>query len=222
MFVYYCKKCKQDSASTVCEHCGTPIAVNAKSGRFKWRHIRTPLGDSPTLTGALKVLVMTVVCLLLLMFLGEVIFSPDKRAAVTMFATSGILPSTMIFAFLAVCVICLVLALQGREEMHFVLDNSGAHLQTWIAPSRLKCFARFVPYETYRIAVDPEGVQRMLISETHLLWPDVCRVEIRRRACRIDLYRPAGFRFMSVYPDREELEAIENYIMPRMKHLMHR
>lgn len=222
MFVYYCKKCKRDSAAPVCEYCGTPIAASPQTTRFKWRHIRTPLGDTPTVMGAVKALVTTVVCLLLLMFLGELIFSPDKRAAVTMFTNSGILPTVLIFAFLAIGLICLVLALQGQEEMHFVLDNRGAHVQTWITPGKLKCLARFVPYETYNIAVDPEGNQRMLIGETHLLWTDVCRVEIRRHACRIDLYRPAGFRFMSLYPDRQELEAIENYIKPRMKQLVKR
>ena len=222
MFVYYCKKCKRDSSTQVCEYCGTPLAASPQNTRFKWRHIRTPLGDTPTLLEAVKLLVLTEVSLLLLVFLGELIFSPDKRAAVTMFATSGILPSALIFGFVGIALVCLALALQGREELHFVLDNRGAHVQTWIKPSRIKCFARFVPYETYNIAVDPEGNQRMLIAETHILWSDVCRMEIRRQACRIDLYRPASFRFMSVYPDRQELEAIENYTKSKLQKLVKR
>ena len=52
MYVYYCKKCKADSATPICEHCGTPINVTAQTTRVKWRHIRTPLGDSPTVLGA--------------------------------------------------------------------------------------------------------------------------------------------------------------------------
>lgn len=222
MHVFYCKKCKQDSITPVCEHCGTQISSLQQAERYKWRYIRTPLGDTPTLLGAVKSIALTVITLLLLMFLGELIFSPDKQLALTMFTNSGLLPSVLIFSFLAVAMVCLFLALQGREEMHFVLDARGAHVQTWITPSRLRCLARFIPYETYNIAVDPEGNQRMLVNETHLLWADVCRVEIRRHACRIDLYRPAGFRFMSIYPDRQELEAIENYIKPRLKQLVKR
>lgn len=221
MHVYYCKKCKTDSATPVCQFCGTPIAVN-QNERFKWRSIRTPLGDTPTLWGAFKALIVTVVALLVVLFLGELIVSPDKRAALTMFTNSGILPTVLIFCLAAAGVICLVLGLQGQEELHFVLDARGAHLQTWMTPSRLKCAARFIPYETYNIAVDPEGNERMLIGETHLLWVDVARCEIRRHACRIDLYRPSGFRFMSLYPEREELEAIENYIVPKMKQLAKR
>ncbi|MBQ9197054.1 MAG: hypothetical protein IJ157_07395 [Clostridia bacterium] len=222
MHVFYCKKCKQDSLTPICDHCGAQIASLNQAERYKWRYIRTPLGDTPTLLGAGKALSLTVITLLLLMFLGELIFSPDKRLALTMFTSSGLLPSVLIFSFLAAALICLFLGLQGREEMHFVLDARGAHVQTWIVPSRLKCAARFIPYEVYNIAEDVEGNQRMLVSESHLLWADVCRVEIRRRACRIDLYRPSGFRFMSLYPDRPELEAIENYIMPKMKQLAKR
>ena len=222
MHVFYCKKCKQDSLTPICEHCGAQISSLQQAERYKWRYIRTPLGDTPTLLGALKAISLTVVSLLLLLFLGELIFSPDKRLAVTMFTNTGLLPSMLIFTFVTVALICLFLALQGREELHFVLDARGAHVQTWIVPSRLKCFARFIPYETYNIAVDPEGNERMLVSETHLLWADVCRVEIRRHACRIDLYRPSGFRFMSLYPERQELEAIENYIKPRLKQLVKR
>ncbi len=222
MHVYYCKKCKQDSVSPVCEHCGAQITALPQNERYKWCHIRTPLGDTPTLMGAVKALAMTVVSLLLLMFLGELIFAPDKRAAMTLFTNTGLLPTVLIFCFLAIVLICLFLALQGREEQHFVVNGRGAHVQTWITPSRLKCFARFIPYETYNIAVDSAGTQRMLIGESHLLWADVCRVEIRRHACRIDLYRPAGFRFMSLYPDRQEMEEIENYITPKMKQLVKR
>lgn len=219
MFVYYCKKCKADSTTQVCEHCGAPITVSQQTTRVKWRHIRTPLGDTPTLLGAFRALLGSAASLLLLMFLGELIFSPDKRSALTMFSQSGVLALAFILLITLCAVICLVLGLQGREEMHFVLDSKGAHVQTWIIPSRLRCFARFVPYETYNIATDQEGNQRMLVGENHLLWTDVCRCEFRRHACRIDLYRPSGFRFMSLYPEREEMGFIEEYIVPKMKQL---
>ena len=45
---------------------------------------------------------------------------------------------------------------------------------------------------------------------------------MNKRACRIDLYRPAGFRFMTLYPEREELDAIVAYITPKMKQLVRR
>lgn len=219
MYVYFCKKCKTDSSTPVCEHCGAAIPVTPQNTRIKWRHVRTPLGDTPTLLGAFRTLALTTVILLLLMFLGELIFSPDKRNAMTMFAQSGILPMAFVLLVTGCAVICLVLGVQGREELHFVLDVKGAHVQTWIVPSRVRCLARAVPYEVYNIDKDQESGQRMLIGEAHLLWVDVCRCEFRRHACRIDLYRPSGFRFMSLYPQREEMGFIEDYIVPKMKQL---
>ena len=127
-----------------------------------------------------------------------------------------------VFFGLGAVIILLCLGLQGREEMHYVLDKSGAHLQKWIEPGRIRCYARFLPYESYNIAKDNEGNARMLIGESHILWEDVCRYEVNKRACRIDLYRPAGFRFMTLYPEREELDAIVAYITPKMKQLVRR
>ena len=220
MLAYYCKKCKADNASPVCAHCGMPIG--AQNARYMWQHVRTPLGDGPTVMGALKILAVVTVILLVLMFLGELIFSADKQNAVTLFTASGILPWALVLAGAGAGIICLTLLFQGREEMHFVLDMRAAHLQVWIAPTRLKCLARGIAYEPDNAALNAQGEERLKISETHLLWTDVCRCEIRRRACRIDLYRPSGFRFLSLYPDRQELEAIEEFIKPRMKQLVRR
>ena len=217
MLVYYCKKCKANSASPICEHCGAQI--NPQGQRFIWRYVRTPLGDTPTLVGAFKLIALTVTCLVLFLFLGELIFSSDKRSALTMLSASGILPWALILLAFCVTVVLLVLALQGREELHFVLESRGAFVQTWIAPSRLKCLARFIPYERYGISRDAEGNERMLIGQTNLQWQDVCRYEVRRHAGRIDLYRPSGFRFMSIYPEREEMEAVEDYCKRHMKQL---
>lgn len=218
MHVLYCKKCKINSASAVCSQCGARLD-SPQNERYIWHYSRLPLGDAPTLMGAVRALAITVIALLLVMFVGELIFSPDKRAALTMFSTSGLVPSVLIFFFLALGAMALFLGLRGREELYYILDQKGARLQIWIDPSRVKCWARFLAYEPYKAKPDPEGIQRIMIAETQLLWNDVQRVEIRRRASRIDLYRPASFRFMSLYPDPDELDEIENYIIPRMKYL---
>lgn len=220
MLVFYCKKCKADSMTPLCERCGAAIPPQAQ--RFKWSCTRTPLGDTPTVLSALKIPTLVALAVALLLFLGEVIVSPDKQSALRMVTLSGMLPWLLILLAACMGIAILVLGLQGREERHFVVDARGAYVQTWIVPSRLKCLARFVPYDEYNIAEDPQGERRMLVGETHLLWADVARYETRRHACRIDLYRPAGFRFMSLYPAREEMQALEAFITPRMKHLARR
>ena len=58
MHVFYCKKCKKDSLTPICEHCGQPITALSSNERFKWRAIRVPLGDARSIWGALKVLAL--------------------------------------------------------------------------------------------------------------------------------------------------------------------
>ena len=222
MHVFYCKKCKKDSLTPICEHCGQPITALSSNERFKWRAIRVPLGDARSIWGALKVLALAEILLILFCFIGELLVAQDKQMALTMLTGSGMLPWALVFFGLGAVIILLCLGLQGREEMHYVLDKSGAHLQKWIEPGRIRCYARFLPCESYNIAKDNEGNARMLIGESHILWEDVCRYEVNKRACRIDLYRPAGFRFMTLYPEREELDAIVAYITPKMKQLVRR
>lgn len=219
MHAYYCRKCKRDSASPVCEFCGVQISSLNQNERFRWRALRVPLGDTATVVGAIKVLFLTLLVLTLILFSGEMLFSADKSSAVNMLTMGGVLPWMLVFFAAGAGIILLMLGLQGQEELHYVVDGRGAHLQTWIVPSRLKCYARFLPYEEFNIAPGPGGEPRMMIGESHIIWDDVCRFEVRKRAGRIDLYRPSGFRFMSLYPEREEMDALVNFIMPRMKHL---
>ncbi len=220
MHVYYCRKCKRDSASPVCEHCGVQITSLNQNERFRWRTLRVPLGDTQTVLGALKVLFFTLLVLTMVLFIGELLFSQNKASAVNLLTMGGLLPWMLIFLAAGAGLILLVLGLQGQEEMHYVIDYHGAHLQTWIVPGRIKCYARFLPYEEYNIVPGPDGEKRLMISESHLVWEDVCRCEVSRRAGRIDLYRPSGFKFMSIYPEREEMDAVVNYMNARMKHLV--
>ena len=134
-------------------------------------------------------------------------------------SASGVLPWALILFAACAAVILLVLGLRGQEELHFVLDSRGAHLQVWISPTRLKCLTRFIAFDRYSLSQAPDGNLRMLVDERHLLWNDVSRCEIRRHAGRVDLSRPGSFRFMSVSPEPEEMQAIEAYLQQNMKQL---
>ena len=73
MHVFYCKKCKKDSLTPICEHCGQPITALSSNERFKWRAIRVPLGDARSIWGALKVLALAEILLILFCFIGELL-----------------------------------------------------------------------------------------------------------------------------------------------------
>lgn len=220
MRVYYCRKCKTDSAAPICEHCGMQITALQQNERFKWQASRLPLGDATTVLGVLRTLSLILVLLAVILFLGELFFSPDKQTAVSLFVSSGLVPRLLILFALSAAAALLVLGLQGREELHYEVNHRGAHLQVWIAPSRLRCLARCIPYDPYSIVRDREGVQHMKVGETHILWEDVMRYVVRKRAGRIELYHPAGYRFLTLYPEQEEMDALVQYMTPRMKQLV--
>ena len=219
MHVYYCRKCKQDSVSPVCEHCGVQIASLNQNERFRWKAVRVPLGDSATVASLLRTLTIMMLFLMVFFFIGELLFATDKRMAMRLVTMDGALPWLLAMLCIGAGIGLLVLGLQGDEEKHYVLDARGAHLQTWIVPSRLRCIVRCIPYDESYIVPGPDGEDRMMIGETHLVWADVCRYEVKKRAGRIDLYRPSGFRFMSLYPEKAEFDAVAQYISPRLKHL---
>lgn len=218
MRVFYCKKCKIDSTSPICDHCG--MQIPPQSGKFKWQIMRVPILDMQTVFGALKILTLIAVVLTLLLFLGELIVSPDKQVALQLVSANGIVSWLLILLVAMAACVLLVLGLQGKEELHYEVNNRGAHLQVWMEPGYIKCLSRAIVYNQFNIVTDPEGNQHMKVSETHLLWEDVRRYEVRKRACRIDLYRPSGYRFLSLHAEAEDLEALVQYMTPRMKQLV--
>jgi len=222
MHTYYCRKCKRDSMSPVCEYCGTQISALNQNERFRWKMLRMPLGDGATLASALRVLIVALTILFLYLFIGELVSSPDKQRAIFLITMNGELPWLLLMLGVGAGAVLLMLGLQGVEERHFVLDSRGAHLQIWIEPSRRKCFARLMRYDERRIAAGPDGEARMMIGESHIVWSDVCRYEVKKRACRIDLYRPSSFRFMSIYAEKEEFDAVQQYTAQRLKHLQNK
>ena len=120
---------------------GAQITALTQNERYKWCHIRTPLGDTPTLMGAVKALAMTVVSLLLLMFLGELIFAPDKRAAMTYEVAGGMRRLVVNFADFAVRTTVGTMRFQlrpktvGGEIDLLVLRRSGAE---WVRRKTLR------------------------------------------------------------------------------------
>ena len=116
MHVFYCKKCKKDSLTPICEHCGQPITALSSNERFKWRAIRVPLGDARSIWGALKVLALAEILLILFCFIGELLVAQDKQMALTMLTGSGMLPWALVFFGLGAVIICFAWACRDGKK----------------------------------------------------------------------------------------------------------
>ena len=111
----------------------------------------------------------------------------------------------------------LLLALQGRESVQYVLDPKGALKRTWIQPTHLACWARLVRFDRRSVQPNADGVAFLMVHEEYLVWQDAARFVARPRAGRINLYRPYSFVFMTMYASPEEFDGAVEMIAAKIK-----
>jgi hypothetical protein len=216
MYFFYCRKCGTDNETNVCDTCGRTLKNT--SARYMWRVARVPVLDGVAVRSILRALLYAELLLLFGLTAAQYLLKSFTEARDLL--TSGGLLTALLECYLAGALLgILVLALQGREEVRYVLDPKGALLQTWICPSRLRCWTRFLSYDKRVFLTDSTGGPCMLARETHLLWADVRRAEFRARASRIDLFRPSAFLFMSLKIPRAEYGQAADLVASRTKHI---
>ncbi len=213
MLIYYCAKCQQQNMRNVCDSCGK--GLSAATARFIWSDYRLPLSDIFRLGAVLRVTLMALALLIVVMFIMEYILT--GMDAVNFLTNSGILPALVQVYLGAVALALLVMGLQGRENVQYVLDPKGILKRTWITPTRLHCWARGLRYDPLSIQQNAEGLPFMMAHEEYLVWTEAARYSLRPRAGRIKLYRPYAFVFMSLHVPREEYEGAAAMIAAKIK-----
>lgn len=213
MRIYYCGKCQRQNPSSQCEGCGRSLPSTAL--RNLWSDTRPVLLDAFRVYALLRVLLFALMLLLALMMAAEFLLSGER--AVNLLWDGGLLPA-LLKAYAAGAVLGFaVLGLQGRETVQVILDPRGISRRTWIYPSRLKCWARFLRFDPGAVEYNAEGVPFMLAHQEYLAFADVRRVAYRRRAGRIALYRPHSFLFMGLHVPREEYDEAAAMIAAKTK-----
>jgi hypothetical protein len=213
MLIYYCAKCQRQNMRNVCDSCGK--GLSGAAARYIWSDHRLPLADIARMGSVFRIPLIALTLLVVVMFIMEYILSgPDAVAFLT---GSGILPSVVKVFFGAVGLALLILGLQGRENVQYVLDPKGALKRTWITPTRIHCWARGIRYDTGAIQQNADGLPFLMAHEEYLVWQDASRFVLRPRAGRINLYRPYAFLFMSMHIPRESYEGAAAMVTAKVK-----
>lgn len=180
----YCSKCKHESAGDSCDTCGR--RATAAALRDVWTVSALPLADGRIWLSVLGALAAVVALMLALVFGLEALLSGNLKTAQLW---AGPLP-TYIFSVLPLGLMAAFLCLlwQGREMVVFILDKSGAHLQTWHEPSLIKSWARLQSADHARDIPQPDGAVLHLAQERHMLWKDVQNVRYSPNKGVICLY----------------------------------
>ncbi|MHC1787514.1 MAG: hypothetical protein AB9880_10675 [Christensenellales bacterium] len=213
MLIYYCAKCQRQNMRNVCDGCGK--GLSAASARYIWSDYRMPLADAARVGSVFRVTLLALTLLILTMLLIEYILGGNE--ALSFLTNSGILPALVRVFLGAVALGLLVLGLQGRENVQYVMDPKGVLKRTWISPSRLHCWTRGLRHDPRAVQHNADGLPFLMAHEEYLLWADAARCSLRPHAGRIKLYRPYAFVFMSLQIPREEYEGAAAMVMAKVK-----
>ena len=183
----YCKKCGRDvEAGEACPYCGSRLGKT--SAHAAWCVERTPVKDWMYWNSVMRLILPSgLVILLLVLGLNWI---SGGTAAVERMMASQFLP---VLGILIVAVLALVFAallIQGKELSDFVVDSRGIHETRYLPdPTPLKMLARL---KSPAAARKGEGQGTVVkLSERHVAWKNVSRVQLWPEKCMILFYAPA-------------------------------
>ena len=199
MIVSYCKKCNLDSEGTVCSSCGK--RASAAGVRDVWRIIRVPGADANTWRSLASGILLTALILTVSLVLLERFQSSQQDFENHL---GGILSTAAILTALAFVLAGGMLMLQGREEIRYTLDMTGAHLQTWHRASYLRSWARLQSAKMDQAIASRDGSRYVISEERHIRWKDIHEIKYVPSAGAIKLYHVRHLApFILRIPDEE-------------------
>lgn len=216
MVHFFCRRCQRPSPHPTCEACGKPIPVSSVCN--VWEEAVVPVMDPVRIGFVIRVMLFVTALLFVVMLSVELIFNVSGENAISMFLTkSGFLPLLCQVLLLGIAAGLLLLALQGRETTQYLMENKGILKRTWIQPTRLRCWSRFIRYDKNAVRENAEGVPFLMAHEEYLTYQDVARYSISARSGRVKLYRPYAFLFMSMHIPAADFDPAAAMLAAKMK-----
>ena len=186
----FCKKCGREVApGEVCPICGTRLGKNA--AHAAWCVECRPVADWMSWNAVMRLLLPATLAVLLLALLLEGL--SGGASAVEKLLLSGFPVVLLILLGTVLAVVFAALALQGRELADYVVDNRGIHEIRYLPdPTPVKLLARLKsPARMKEAAGQDASVPVLRLSEKHLAWKDVARVQLWPEKCTVLFYAPA-------------------------------
>ena len=185
----YCKKCNQEVApGEICPQCGTKLAKTATHAA--WVIPRRPAADWMCWNAAIRWLLPAGAAVVILALLLEGLAGGTAAVEVLL---SGSFPWAVLSLLGGILVILmLVLILQGKELMDYVVDSRGVHVTRYLPnPTPLKLILR-MKSPGMMDQVNPEAVPPLLrLEEKNLPWREIARVQLWPEKCYLLFYSPA-------------------------------
>ncbi len=204
MIVSYCKKCRLESAGKVCPSCGKK--ASAASVRDVWRTVRVPAADGAAWRSLILVLLLCTALLALLLLGAERLMN---TAAHFQQVYGSILTLTLLAPLVGLLIGAAALLLQGREEIRYSLDTTGAHTQTWHRFSHIRSWARLQGTSSADAVEATDGTKFVMSDERHILWQDVNEIKYSPASGTIRLYHTPHLAPLTLRIPPDEYETAE-------------
>ena len=218
----FCKKCKADvPAGVVCPRCGAKLT---KAGeRYAFTLVRVPVRDWFSWNAMLRVAVPVIG--LVLMFTLVIEGALEGTLGIQHVFLQGFFWVLMVALGILLCLILMILTLQGSETVRYVLDAKGAHAFVYLKnPKPWQFYARLMSPQS-AAALQNEAPETLgdgltFVNRTDVLWPQVKRVRIWPETCTFMLFNPSYWQALTIRCDAAEFEPVSEVIAkkaPRKK-----
>lgn len=202
---YYCEKCNILCSGRQCTKCGKNLPSAAY--RDVWHVVRVPASDGIVWKPVLLVLLSVTV--LLLVFTAVFCLMNQSVGALL---SEGTVPVILSVIPAGIILTLIVLVMQGREDLWYTLESTGAREQTWHRPSRLHSWSRLQTYRAEDACSQPDGTMLTLSKEKAISWKDVCQVKLQPNKGRILLYHTPHVAPLTLRIPAEEYNEAEALI----------
>lgn len=214
----FCKKCKADvRPGETCPRCGSKLGKASERISFGGDHV--PVTDWFSWNVILRVVVSVLgVVLLATLILEGVTEGMAGIQAIFVqglfWLLMGVLGVFLLFSFLW-------LLLQGKEEVHCVLDAKGVHTYTLLAkPKPWQLYIRLLTPQTVQamqadapIAID---TNMMYVKHTDLTWAQVARVGFWPETGTLLFFHPTWWQALYIRCDEATYPEAEAYVRKRL------
>ena len=211
-----CRKCKVEvPAGETCPHCDGKLTKTKE--RLAFMMARLPVRDWFAWNQWLRAVLPALWLVALLTLLGEGLTSGGRGIQALFFQgffwTLAAVLGGMLLSMLV------ILLLQGKEYVRFVLDKDGVHAYTYVnrASSR-RLYSRFLTWEAVeKLAADDHALRNLqLIRKADLGWKEIRRVRCWRETGQILFFRPSWWQAMVISCPPGEYQDAEAYLRKKM------
>lgn len=175
MLTCYCKKCNRDvPVGDRCPQCGAKLSP--AQAHAAWAVDHTPVRDWLCWNGAMRFILPIGGLALAVSVALEAVMG--GAAGVEELLRHGLVGTVLTLVLLVSAVLFLILLAQGEDIMDCVVDSRGVHVSVFLpGPTPLKLLARFRSPALMKTLSADDPAPELLISEQHLSWQEVSRVQ---------------------------------------------